>query len=76
MIQVAMTRQQFVAKCAELKASQGVVFTGDSGTISKSGISAHYEFDGSALMVWVQKKPFLVTLQYVENQILAWLAGS
>lgn len=73
MIRVPMTQAQFDAAAAKLKAEQGIVLAGHSGDLQKSGVTAHYEFDGDELMVTVPKKPMLIPLSYVEGQIKQWL---
>ena len=71
-----MTPEAFAAKAAQLKAQQGIVLSGDSGTIEKHGVKASYTYDGTELQVKILSKPFLVTTAYCENQLLSWLAGS
>lgn len=72
MIRIPMTQAQFDAAAAKLKA-EGVELMGHSGDLRRSGVTAHYEFDGEELVVTVPKKPMLVPLSYVEGQIRQWL---
>ncbi len=73
MIRVPMTQAQFDAAAAKVEAAQGVYLTGHSGDLQRSGVTAHYEFDGDELTVDVVKKPMLIPLSYVEGQIKQWL---
>ena len=62
------------AKRDELLAEQGIDLVGMSGSISKSGVSATYSFDGSKLRVAITKKPFLVSEKFCEQRLREWLA--
>jgi hypothetical protein len=73
MIQVAMTPAQFEAAADKLKSNYGLVLSGSQGTLSKSGVTATYAYDGAELMVNILKKPFLVTTNYCESQLVKWL---
>ena len=72
-MQVKMTQGEFDAVAVRLK-SEGVALTGPTGTIEKMGVKAGYSYDGETLTVEVMEKPFLVTREYVEEKLKAWLA--
>ena len=74
MIQVKMTRDEFNAKAAQLKAEQGIVLSGDKGEVSKQGVTVDYEFDGETFRGTIKHKPLIVTLDYCEAMLRAWLA--
>lgn len=76
MIRVPMTKAQFDATAKRLQAEQGVILAGRSGDLSHEGVTAHYEFDGSELMVTIARKPMFVTAGYVEGQIRKWLGAN
>lgn len=73
MIQVAMTPEQFAAKREQLKREQGIDLIGRQGSISKSGVSATYVYNGEALKVLITHKPFLVSTAFCEQKLLEWL---
>jgi len=76
MIQVALTPEQFAAKAAQLEQQEGVVLQGNSGKISKRGVTATWSYDGAHLTVTVIDKPWLVTEAYCEQQLTQWLNES
>lgn len=73
MISVQMTREEFNAKAAQLKAEQGIVLTGDSGEAEKDDVDILYVYDGQALHLTVKHKPMLLSVGYCENKMRAWL---
>jgi hypothetical protein len=73
MIQVRMTPEQFEAAAAKLKSEQGLVISGSQGTLSKSGVTASYTYDGVTLAVNILKKPPLVWNNYCESRLVKWL---
>jgi len=72
-MQVKMTQGKFDAVASRLK-SEGIELSGPTGTIEKMGVKAGYSYDGEMLTVEVMEKPFLVTREYVEEKLKAWLA--
>jgi hypothetical protein len=73
MISITMTQEEFAAKSAELKAKKGIDLVGRGGTISNSGVTATYSFDGSTLQVAVTKAPFLISKSKCESLLREWL---
>ncbi len=73
-MQMKMTQGEFDAVAARLKSSEGIELSGRTGTIEKMGVKAGYSYDGETLTVEVMEKPFLVTREYVEEKLKAWLA--
>jgi hypothetical protein len=73
-MKVKMTQDEFDAVAARLKSSEGIALNGPTGTIEKMGVKAGYSYDGETLTVEVMEKPFLVTREYVEEKLKAWLA--
>jgi len=76
MITVALTRDVFNAKAAQLKAEQGIVLTGDYGVVTKDGVTIKYGFNGSEFTGEVLDKPHLVTASYCESRMRKWLGVS
>lgn len=76
MVTAKMTRDEFNAKAAQLKAEQGIVLSGDKGEVSKDGVTVDYEFDGAEFTATIKHKPMLVTLGYCETQLRHWLGVS
>ena len=72
-VTIPMTRAQFEAKAAQLKAEQGLVITGDTGTLSKDGVTAKYTYDGVTLTAQIIDHPFVVSMSYCVNKLAAWL---
>jgi hypothetical protein len=72
-MQVKMTQGEFDAVAVRLK-GEGIALSGPTGTIEKMGVKAGYSYDGETLTVEVMEKPFLVTREYVEEKLKAWLA--
>ena len=71
MIQVEMTPERFAQLAAKLKAEQGIVLTGNKGTINSHGAQADYNFDGAELTVTVTHSPFPFSKAAAES----WLRG-
>lgn len=76
MIDVKLTPTQFAAKCAQLKAEQGIEITGNAGQIVHDGFAAGYLYDGSSLIITVSKHPFFIPVAVIDSHLLAWFAGS
>jgi hypothetical protein len=74
MVEMKMTRDEFNAKAAQLKAEQGIVLSGDKGEVSKEGVTVDYEFDGENFTAFIKHKPMLVTLAFCEGKLRSWLA--
>lgn len=73
MVQVQMTPEEFAAKAAELKASQGIELAGISGRIDKGGASLLWNYDNRTLVVSVLKRPIFVTKEEIEGRVRKWL---
>ena len=73
MIQVAMTPAQFEAAGLKLKQQYGLLLQGSKGTLSKSGVTASYAYDGASLEVSILKKPLLFSINFCEAQLVKWL---
>ena len=71
MIQIEMTPDRFAVLAAKLKAKQGVILTGNKGTISAHGAQADYNYDGTDLTVTVTHSPFPFSKGAAES----WLKG-
>jgi hypothetical protein len=70
-----LTPDQFAAKAAELKASQGIVLQGDSGTVSKMGVKAGWRYDGKVLTVTILSKPMFIGIDHVEQIFNNWITS-
>jgi hypothetical protein len=73
MIEVKMTPAEYDAAGDRLFAQQGLTMTGSSGTLSKSGFTATYQYDGVTFKAQVVKKPFMFTMNYCEAKLVQWL---
>ena len=75
MIEVPMTAEQFALASKRL-AANGIVLTGNEGTITKDEITAKYEFTGSKLKIEVLERPFFLPLSLIEGRLTAYLEQS
>lgn len=73
MIRIPLTQQQYDAKVEQLKQEQGITLAGDSGTVSKLGVTIEYNYDGKELTVEVKDKPFFLHEAHVEAIVTSWL---
>ena len=65
--------------CLKAKAAeQGVPLTSDNGTITQSGITIEYAYDGStrALVLTCTSKPFIISCATVNSKIHELINGS
>lgn len=68
----SLTPDQFSARKAEL-AGQGVVISGDTGTLDYKGVEVQYTYDGThALTVTVEHHPFLEPEFAIDSTITKW----
>jgi hypothetical protein len=74
-MQIYMNRAQFTKALAEVSEKTGEQITADEGTLSHSGVTVQYGFDGVYLDLTIVSKPFFLTTGYVESQITAWFAS-
>ena len=75
MVQIPLTPEQFARKTTEIEQQEGIKISGNEGTISKSGVTARYAYDGANLEVTVLEKPFVVSTAYCEEQIRKWMGS-
>jgi len=69
MIEVPLTPQEFAALGQKLEADQGITLTGDTGNITKMGVTAAYAYQDGLLTINILEKPFFVTTDYCEEQL-------
>lgn len=72
MIELPLTAEQFAAKARRL-AEEGLPLPGPSGTLSKSGVKAAYEYAAGLLKVTILEKPFFLSTEHCEQQLRDWL---
>jgi hypothetical protein len=72
MIEVPLTEAQFAAASERLKA-YGVDLTGPSGTLSRDGITARYNYANNLLTIEVTDKPFFIPLSVIESQMRSYI---
>jgi hypothetical protein len=73
MIQVAMTPDQFATMTAKLKAQQGIILAGNSGTLSAHGASGTWSYDGQKFTATVTHSPFPFSKSTAESHLKSWL---
>ena len=69
MIQVPLSPEQYSELAAKMAKEEGVTVNGESGKISKMGVSADFVYSNGVFTVNVLDKPFFVTTEYCEEQI-------
>ncbi|HEY4011277.1 MAG TPA: hypothetical protein VGM11_14075 [Acidobacteriaceae bacterium] len=72
MIEVPLTEAQFAAASQRLQA-HGVNLTGTSGTLSRDGVTARYNYANNLLTIEVVEKPFFLPASAVESQIRSYI---
>jgi hypothetical protein len=72
MIEIPLSPEEFQSKAAQI-AKQGIVLTGNEGTIEKMGVKAHWSYTDGVLKIAILDKPFFLTEQSVEDQLRKWL---
>jgi hypothetical protein len=73
MIEIPLTEEEFAATAARVEQQQGIVLTGNEGKITKMGVTAAYQYADGLLRVTILDKPFLVSTEYCEEQLKAFL---
>ena len=73
MIQIPLTPEEFAATARELEEKQGIALAGEEGKITKMGVTAGYQYAEGMLRVTILDKPFFVTTEYCEEQLMGWL---
>ena len=72
MIEVPLTEAQFAAAAQRLQA-YGVNLSGPSGTLSREGITARYNYANGKLTIEILEKPFLLPLSLIESQMRSYI---
>jgi len=72
MIEVPLTEAQFAAAAQRLQA-YGVNLTGTSGTLSREGITARYNYADGKLTIEILDKPFFLPLSVVESTMRGYI---
>lgn len=72
MIEVPLTEAQFAAAGQRLEA-YGVHLTGTSGTLSRDGVTARYNYANGVLTIEIVKKPMLLPTSVIESQMRSYI---
>jgi hypothetical protein len=72
MIEVPLTAAQFDEASRRLQAA-GINISGPSGTLSRDGITAKYNYANGVLSIEVVDKPFLLPLSLIESQMRSYI---
>jgi hypothetical protein len=72
MIEVPLTEAQFAAAAKRLR-DYGVDLTGPSGTLSRDGITARYNYANGILTIEILKKPFFLPVSAIESQMRSYI---
>jgi hypothetical protein len=73
MIEVPLTEAQFAEATKRLQ-QNGIQLTGPSGTLSKQGITASYDYSNGIMRITIIKKPMLVPESFIESQLKSYIA--
>jgi hypothetical protein len=71
MLSIPMTDAQFAAATTRLRA-EGIAIAGPSGTLTKDGITAKYDYAGGKLTVEITDRPFFVPVSLIEGKLRAY----
>jgi hypothetical protein len=72
MIEVPLTEAQFAAAAQRLK-TYGVDLAQRSGTLSRDGITARYNYANEKLTIEILEKPFFLPLSVIESQMRSYI---
>ncbi len=72
MIEVPMTEAQF-ATAGERLRRHGLELSGSSGTLTKDGITASYEYGAGLLRITLHNKPFFLPESLIEGRLRAYV---
>jgi len=72
MIEVPLTEAQFAAAAHRLQV-YGVDLSSRSGTLSREGITARYNYANDVLTIEILKKPFFLPLSVIETQMRSYI---
>src|SRR6185437_6719203 len=72
MIEVPLTEAQFAAAAERLRA-HGIDLADRSGTLSRDGVTARYNYAGEKLTIEVLDKPFFLPLAVIESQMRGYI---
>ncbi len=75
MIQIPITDAQFVSLTTRLR-SNGIDLDGDTGTLTKDGVTAAYTHAEGRLTVEITDRPSLLPLSLIEAKLQSWLEQS
>jgi hypothetical protein len=72
MVEVPLTESQFAAAAQRLK-TYGVDLTNRSGTLSREGVTARYDYADGKLTIEILDKPFFLPLSLIESQMRSYI---
>lgn len=75
MIEIPMTEAQFAAATERLR-TNGIELTGNTGTLTKDGVTAKYTYGGGKLAIEILDRPFLLPLSLIEGRLQSYLEQS
>jgi len=75
MISIPITDAQFVSLAARLR-TNGIEMLGDTGTLTKDGVTAQYTHANGNLTVEITDRPFYYPVSLIEAKLQSWLEQS
>jgi len=70
-----MSDRQFAAATVRLKAN-GIEMVGDTGTLTKDGVTAQYTHADGTLTVEITDRPSYYPISLIETKLKSWLEQS
>ncbi len=75
MISIPITASQFASLTTRLSAN-GIEMVGDTGTLTKDGVTAQYTHADGTLTVEITDRPSYYPISLIETKLKSWLEQS
>jgi len=75
MISIPITASQFASLATRLKAN-GIEMVGDTGTLTKDGVTAQYIHSDGKLTIEITDRPSYYPISLIEAKLQSWLEQS
>jgi hypothetical protein len=75
MLSIPITDDQFASLVVRLR-TNGIDMVGDTGTLTKDGVTAQYTHANGALSIEITDRPFYYPISLIETKLQSWLEQS
>jgi hypothetical protein len=75
MLSIPLTDAQFVSLADRLR-TNGIDMVGETGTLTKDGVTARYTHAAGQLTVEITDRPFYYPVALIESKLQSWLEQS